>query len=492
MAPANHQAKIEYGDFQTPLGLATKVCQKLVELGVKPRVVIEPTCGFGNFVNAAAQVFHTAEKIIGVEINSAYLQKNNPIEGLFNDERVEIHQGNFFDFDWVSLIKDCQIKDRQGEILILGNFPWVTNSQQGQISGTNLPQKHNFQKHSGLDAITGKSNFDISEWMLIKAVDWIHAHNGCIAMLCKTSVTRKLLNYIRAQKLNLAYFSIYKIDAKQHFGAIVDACLLVCKFDSTSQNYFCDVFEDLENSNHSRIGYYKTTLIRDLESFQQVSRLFTSKTQIKWRSGIKHDCSNVMEFRKVKGNLINGFGKTVEIEDTYLYSLFKGSDVANGNIHATDKYMLVTQKNAGDSTELIREIAPKTWSYLAENSKYLNSRKSRIYQNNPQFSIFGVGTYTFAPWKIAISGLYKRLNFRLVHPLTEKPAIFDDTVYFLSFEDEQSARKTFALLTSKLATAFYLSLIFWDEKRPIKTSILNSLDLEALGKVQSQLEKLLV
>jgi hypothetical protein len=484
MTQVKPKAKIEYGDFQTPLDLATKVCQKLSELGVKPGVVIEPTCGLGNFVNAAAQVFDAAEKIIGVEINPDYLETNQT-ERLSNDERVEIHQGNFFEFDWLSLIKNCQ-----GDLLILGNFPWVTNSQQGRISGTNLPPKHNFQNYPGLDAITGKSNFDISESMLIKTVDWIHVHNGCIAMLCKTSVTRKLLSYIYTQNLNLAYFSTYKIDTKQHFGAIVDACLLVCKFDSTSQNYFCDVFEALESSEHYRIGYYKKTLIRDLESFRRVRGLFISRTEIKWRSGIKHDCSSIMEFCKVNGKLINGFGEPVDIEATYLYPLLKGSDVANGKIKATDKYMLVTQKNAGDSTELIREIAPKTWNYLAKNSKYFDSRKSKIYQNNPPFSVFGVGTYTFAPWKIAICGLYKRLNFRLVHTINETPTIFDDTVYFLSFEDEQSARKTFALLTSQIATAFYLSLIFWDEKRPIKTSILNSLDLDTLSKLQSQPEPL--
>ncbi len=37
-------------------------------------------------------------------------------------------------------------------------------------------------------------------------------------------------------------------------------------------------------------------------------------------------------------------------------------------------------------------------------------------------------------------------------------------------------------ITSPLAIDFYSSLIFWDEKRPIKTSILNSLDLSILSK----------
>jgi len=54
--------KVEYGDFQTPIELAEQVCKKLVELGVKPDIIIEPTCGIGNFVEAASSCFESAKK----------------------------------------------------------------------------------------------------------------------------------------------------------------------------------------------------------------------------------------------------------------------------------------------------------------------------------------------------------------------------------------------------------------------------------------------
>lgn len=65
--------RIEYGDFQTPPELANQVCQKLVELGVNPDIVIEPTCGIGTFVEAAVQNFSSA-MVLGIEINSNYLE----------------------------------------------------------------------------------------------------------------------------------------------------------------------------------------------------------------------------------------------------------------------------------------------------------------------------------------------------------------------------------------------------------------------------------
>jgi hypothetical protein len=492
MIDTKQKHKIQYGDFQTPIELANRICHKLVELDVNPDIIIEPTCGIGNFIKTSLKTFSSTKKIIGIEINSTYLEqiKNNK---QIQSSKITIQQGNFFTFDWLSLIN--QFKNN---ILVIGNFPWVTNSQQGKINATNLPYKNNFQNHNGLDAITGKSNFDISEWMLIKTIDLLHNYDSYLAMLCKVSVARKILNYIYNKTLNLSYCATYKIDTKRYFQANVEACLLFCKFNSartalavgpsstdvsSSKQYFCDVFQNLDSTKYQRIGYYNNTLVRDLKSFEKVSSLFNDKSQIQWRSGIKHDCSKVMELSKVNNILVNGFGETVEIEDILLFPLLKGSDIANGKITHTKKYILVTQKNIGDSTECIKRFAPKTWKYLEKYSQYLDVRKSKIYQNKPRFSVFGVGKYTFKPWKIAICGLYKKLDFQLIGEINNKPTIFDDTVYFLSFNDEEDARKIYKLLTTQTATDFYSSIIFWDEKRPIKTKILNSLNLTALQKV---------
>jgi hypothetical protein len=469
------KTKVEYGDFQTPTKLAERVCQQLIELGVNPDIIIEPTCGVGSFIEAASSLFTSAKKIIGIEINQEYLEEIRK-ENFIQDERIELYHEDFFRFDWSSLINHLD-----GNILVLGNLPWVTNSQQGSINGKNLPNKNNFQNHNGLDAITGKSNFDVSEWMLIQIVQWLQGRDASLAMLCKVSVSRKLLSHIHSRNLNLAYCATYKIDAKKHFDATVEACLLFCKFDSSSKNHLCNVFSSLDNSKYYQIGYRNNVLIQDIASFETLSHFYVTNSETKWRSGIKHDCSNVMEFRKIDNTFVNGIGEVVELEETYLFPLLKGSDVAQGRTEATDKYVLVTQRFIGEPTERIKEFAPKTWQYLESHANYLDNRKSKIYQNNPKFSIFGVGEYTFTSWKIAICGLYKKLEFRLIGTIADKPTVFDDTVYFLSFEDERVARKTFMLLISASAINFYSSLIFWDEKRPIKSSILNSLSLTALA-----------
>ncbi|MEP6542884.1 hypothetical protein NDI47_11965 [Microcoleus vaginatus GB1-A2] len=67
MSSNDRKTKLEYGDFQTPLALAEMVCRKLIELNVNPRTIIEPTCGIGNFIQAAAHLFPSADKIIGLK-----------------------------------------------------------------------------------------------------------------------------------------------------------------------------------------------------------------------------------------------------------------------------------------------------------------------------------------------------------------------------------------------------------------------------------------
>lgn len=465
------KTKLEFGDFQTPLELAEKVCQKLQVLGIKPNTIIEPTCGVGAFVRASAQSFPSS-KIIGLDINQTYLDELE--QHLPNHPRVTKMQADFFAYDWQTLVDN-----QQGSILVLGNFPWVTNSRQGTLGVSNLPDKTNFQNHIGLEALTGKSNFDISEWMLIEAASWLKERGGYIAMLCKTSVARKFLYHLRSEKYGVERTLMFGINTQKYFNAATHACLFVCELSAGVSNYDCEVFETLDSKTFYEVGQRSSLLVKDIQTFEKLGHLLGSNTY-KWRSGVKHDASEIMELQKTASGFVNGLGEGVDIETEYLFPLLKGSDVANGRTTTTQRYVLVTQQFVGEATDAIVQLAPKTWNYLETHATRLDNRKSRIYKDAPRFAMFGVGNYTFAPWKIAICSLYKKLEFRLIGTIEGKPVVFDDTVYFLGFETEKEAKRTLELLNMKDSKDFLNSLIFWDEKRPIKTAILNSLDLKRL------------
>ena len=121
-----------------------------------------------------------------------------------------------------------------------------------------------------------------------------------------------------------------------------------------------------------------------------------------------------MELRPDGGDdFENGLGEVVSLESTYLYPMLKSSELMKPD-PTPSRYMLVTQRLVGEDTPQIEYEAPRTWDYLQSHAARLDARASSIYRNRPRFSVFGVGPYSFAPWKVAISGFYKRLDFRCV------------------------------------------------------------------------------
>ena len=120
----------------------------------------------------------------------------------------------------------------------------------------------------------------------------------------------------------------------------------------------------------------------------------------------------------------------------------------------------------------------------------LDDRKSSIYENRPRFSVFGIGPYSFAQWKIAISGLYKNISFVLVPPCDDRPVMVDDTCYFIPCHSQEEARLLFDLLDSAAAKEFLNSLIFQDSKRPITADILRRLSFVELARELGRLDEL--
>lgn len=479
----NNRKKIEFGDFQTPIDLAETICHQLIELGISPNTIIEPTCGVGAFILSAATVFPSVQEIHGFDINPFYLEQlKTKLTAIKYKANINLTQADFFKNNWQSLIDSLN-----GGILILGNFPWVTNTTQSIIGSDNLPKKSNFLNHTGFDAISGKANFDISEWMLLELLRCFSGRSGNIAMLIKTSVARKILAHAKQQKLAIRNAKLFTIDTKKTFNACVDACLLVIALVEQPEqaNYDYAIYDSLFSQSAIEIKHKDGLVINNLSAFESGSFLIGQCPQ-KWRSGIKHDAASVMELTRNEYDLMqNGLCEVTDIETDFLYPLLKGSDIAN-NKSWQEKFVLVPQRFVGEPTDAIQLTHPKTWQYLENHAVLLDKRASIIYKKNPRFSIFGIGDYTFRPWKIAICSLYKSLRFRLIAPIENKPVMFDDTVYYLSFDNEKEAKETFALLTSKPSINLLSSLIFWDDKRPIKTSILNKLDWSKLNYTQNK------
>lgn len=484
---AKEPNRAEYGDFQTNPKLAKSVIDFLKEKNINPHTLIEPTCGKGHFIVASLVVFSNLQNIIGVEIYKPYVWETkfniirfyleNPTEA---KPTIEIIHSNIFDFDF----KEIADKFLKYEVLVIGNPPWVTNSKLGSLDSNNLPQKSNFKKHNGLDAITGKGNFDIGEFITLMIFDAFQNSKGNFAFLVKNSVIKNVVFDQKQRNYKIANLQKLTIDSKKEFNVSVEAALLFCEFN-TPPELICTEF-DFYNSTKaiSQFGWVKKG-----EQLVFVSNidLYIHSTDIdgscpfEWRQGIKHDLSSIMELERVNGHFVNGNREEVVLEEDLVFGMLKSSDLKHTVIDKTRKYTIVTQKKVGQDTSFIKKDFPKTYNYLEKHKPYFDLRKSSIYNNKPDFSIFGIGDYSFTPYKVSISGLYKTFTFSLILPLNNKPIMLDDTCYLLGFNSIEFAVYSLILLNSENTKKLLESITFSDAKRTFTKDILMRINLYKLA-----------
>lgn len=477
--------RAEYGDFQTNNDLTEKIVSSLKNRDINPQVIIEPTCGKGNFIIAALNGFNNIEKIFGIEIYEPYIWQSKFSILLFfiqNPEKkkpeIQIIQHNIFDFDFSDIKK--QVSDKN--LLILGNPPWVTSAKLSIYDSKNTPLKNNYKHQKGLDAITGKGNFDIAEYITVKLIHTFGDYNGHLAFLVKNSVIKSILFEQKKAKLPISNIEKQNIDSRKEFNVAVEASLLFFRFNR-DYDITCEEFNFYTAKKKNKFGWKNGKFLSNIVN-DKISSI-DGRCPFEWRQGIKHDCSKVMELEQTdETHFYNKLGESIELEKDLIYSVLKSSDLKQTIAPKARKYTIITQKTVGQSTDYIKNY-PLTYNYLQTHSDYFNSRKSSIYKGKPNFSIFGIGNYSFKPYKIAISGLYKTFHFTLIEPQDGKPVMLDDTCYFIGFDTKQDAEIIWNLLNSDVTKKFLESITFTDEKRMITKDNLMRIDLEKIGEINS-------
>ncbi len=463
------------GDYQTPVQLARNVVSRLFADGLQWERVLEPTCGQGNFIRACIEQAASVREIIGLEIQQRYVNESKNIRSQM--VKISICHQDIFDINLTTALQ----WNTSSPLLVLGNPPWITNAEQGRLNGKNVPRKSNFQRLSGLDAITGKSNFDIAEAVWLKLIHEYVDEPVTIALLCKTSVARKVAQFVLDSKLPVNSMSLYRIEAQRWFNVAVDAGLFALELNQGDTCYDVAEFDSLLDARHIRtFGFNGKNIVADLDSYRHVESL-EGTSRLIWRQGVKHDAAKIMELSYRDGILRNGYGDHVDIETDYIYPLLKSSDVKTiSSGFVPRKYVIVTQKKVGQQTAHLRDHAPKLWRYLNSHTGQLDARKSSIYKNAPRFSMFGIGNYSFQPYKVVVAGFYLPARFAVISVYQGKQILIDDTCYSLSFDEEWKAHLICALLNHPSASKFLASITFSDSKRPITKSVLERINLKAV------------
>ena len=476
--------RAEYGDFQTNQSLTQQITTQLKKEGINPQIVIEPTCGKGNFILSVLATFENVERIYGIEIQKKYTwqAKFNVLDFFLNNPNktkpeIQIVNSSIFEFDYQTIKKAIGEK----ELLIIGNPPWVTNSALSAMDSHNLPKKSNFKQHKGLDAITGKGNFDIAEYITIDLLRNFGNCNGNMAFLVKNTVIKNIVHDLPKLKLPIAELKKQNIDSKKEFNVSVDASILVCRLNQNPE-YVCHESDFYTSEIKCDFGWLNGRFMSNLScSHNNIDGV----SPFEWRQGVKHDCTKVMEIEFDGGCYSNKLGERFVIEEDLVFPLLKSSDLKKKHAEPTRKMVIVTQKYVGQNTSYIQKY-PQTYEYLNRHIDLFRNRKSSIYKGKCDFSIFGIGDYSFKPYKIAISGLYKTFHFCLVKPQNGKPVMLDDTCYFIGFDNLEQAEFVWKLLNTDTVADFLRSISFKDSKRMITKEVLMRIDLRKVAKTNNE------
>lgn len=479
--PINEKTKkVDYGDWQTSYVFAKNVCLYLKKSGLTPDVIIEPTCGIGNFIDAAIDVFDSVQIVYGIEIFKEYYnQTKHKLQQYFEANRIEkyeLYNANVFTFDFTKIVNENQNKN----ILVLGNPPWVTNSGLGKNEGTNLPFKGNIDNVRGIDAITGKGNFDIAESICNMIFEAFSSHkNTHVALLIKNSVIKNILYRQNRSPHNIINIKQFGFDSKKEFNVSVAASLFECHIGKLYHKQ-CISYNFYDKKKSHVFGWVNDAFVSNVVEYSKAS-VIDGRSPLVWRSGIKHDCSKIMELSENDNIYTNGLNEIADVDMATVYPLLKSSDIGKG-IKGIRKYLILPQISIKEDTLSLQFRAPKTYSYLLSHAKYLDDRKSVIYKKKPRFSVFGLGEYSFAPFKVVISSLYPDMMFSLVGPIDGKPVMVDDTCYLLGFKNQDYAFLTLHILKSDVLRNFIHSICFMDAKRIVSRDLLMRIDLYRLSK----------
>jgi hypothetical protein len=465
----------DLGDFQTPPDLARDVLATLGPIGRRWARVLEPTCGTGAFLRAALEHHPPPRELVGIEVDPDYCEAAR----VASPGALVLHR-NLFDLDlrtdlpWIG----------EGPLLVVGNPPWVTSAALGRLGSENQAPRRNVRSLAGVAARTGASNFDLGEAIWLKLIDELADEQPTIALLCKTTVARAVLDHVRRRGLAIARASLREIDAAGWFGVSVSACLFRMTLGSSRRSIRVPVYAALDGrSPRSVLEFRGGTLVADARALEPFA-FALGESPVVWRQGVKHDAAPVMELTAAAPGEPhrNGLGEEVDVEPEFLYPLHKGSDLTRPRTERPCRWVILTQRRLGEPTEDLEPRAPRLWAYLNRHAGRFAARRSSIYRCQPLFAVFGIGPYSFSPWKVAVSGLHRPARFQAVGPVGGRPVLLDDTCYLLACDSAAEAAVLTALCRDPAVPGLIATLGFPGAKRPVTKGLLQRLDLSAILK----------
>jgi hypothetical protein len=141
------------------------------------------------------------------------------------------------------------------------------------------------------------------------------------------------------------------------------------------------------------------------------------------------------------------------VEPDHVFPYLKSRHVVKFGLFGHDLQLVPLRRMGEDNETELREEYPRTYDYLAANRDRLESRASSWLDRGPFYTLFGLGDYTWADYKLVWCRLGFKPHFAVVSTredpdLGEKPVVPGDHCMFVATDDEREAHLLCALLNS--------------------------------------------
>lgn len=389
---------------------------------------------------------------------------------------------------------------------------WESLPLEARRATRPLWEKYGLFTARGMEAILGRGRKDLSMLMSYTVGDHLLQPNGQLSFVITNAVFRnagagagfRQLDRSRQNNLTLGLTLVDDFSSFQPFvGANTNCCVFVCQKDTSTRypisyrEYSLDQAKprdlselDLSEMQNLLHCIEKTAEPSDSndpgsgwlvlpEKQRNYRHQFFGASSYQAHEGVNSGGANGIYWlevlEQVDDELVrvrnrHDLGKQtlpqIEaiLETRYLYPLVRGSQLKRWEA-TSDTLLLCVQDphtRRGIKPDVMRQLAPRTLQYLEQFEPQLRQRAAfrRYFQKHsrgespidqaPFYSMFNVGAYTFAPYKVAWHRMRSPLQASILTTVDDKLLLPQETHAFVPLEHQQESIYLAAILNSDL------------------------------------------
>lgn len=405
---------------------------------------------------------------------------------------------------WARIIKNAFAPLFAGRFdYIAGNPPWVnwlSLPENYRKETASLWAKYGLFSLKGMDARLGGAMDDISVLMTYVALDRYSTPNGLLGFVITQSIFKTSgggKGFRRLQIGDKEKIEVVQVDDMQEIKPFDNvgnqtAVIVLRKGGETkyplAYNYWqktakgraihsADTLDEVMNSIVKKVwiaepvnrndltSQWLTGLPKAIPAVRKVlgqSRYTARHGVHTWRSsvywvdivGTRPDglvvISNLVDRAKIKVDSIEA-----AVEENFVFPLLQRADVKRWSAHPSTNIVLaqdVQDPSKGYPEQRLVLHAPRVYGYFKQFEDELRSRSG--YQKylepsgNPFYSVYNVGIYTFAPFKVVWPNIGSEINAAVISSHQDKVLIPEHVLTMVPFEDETEAHYVCALINS--------------------------------------------